>query len=257
MNIWIIEDNPATRMLMQALVNSGASDRHTLAACASAEEALQKLEDSPLPDVFLVDLDLPGISGLEFCREIRKRTAGQSEYLPYLMVVTASEGAEVLTSVLDAGANDYLAKPVHARVLQTRLRVAQKLLQQAAVTAEADYFKALAAFSLNHACVAMAILERGERGELRVSFANEALLEMLHSPQEAVLGHRLSVMQDWTEELADGLAKAVAQSEPFQAPLISRSAHVTNRGLRLSAYPVSNGSSASHYLVIESPTAAS
>jgi CheY-like chemotaxis protein len=248
MNIWIIEDNPATRMLMQALVNTGVADRHTLTVCASAEEALQKLEGAPLPDVFLVDLDLPGISGLDFCREIRTRTAGQSEYLPYLMIVTANEGAEVLNNVLDAGANDYLAKPVHARVLQTRLRVAQKLLQHAAVTAEADYFKALAAFSLNRAHVAMAILEAGE---LRVSFANEAMLELLNGSAEAVLGHRLSAMQDWTEELAAALAKALAQNEPFHAKLASRSAYVTNRGLCISVYPVSNDGAASHYLVIE------
>lgn len=252
MNVWIIEDNPATRMLMQTLVNSGVTEKHGITSCASVEEAYQKLEGAPFPDVFIVDMNLPGVSGLEFCAEIRRRLAGQSEYLPYMMVVTANEGVEVLADVLEAGANDYLSKPVHVKVLQTRLRIAQKLISQARYQMEADYIKALAAYTLNHAGVAAAIVEaRGSGGALSVAFANAAMLNLLNSSTDAAMGHSLPSLQEWNAEMTASLQQSLSRGEPFHSRLLSNSAHFSSLDLRLSAYPVQGDSSQVLYLVIE------
>jgi CheY-like chemotaxis protein len=252
MNVWIIEDNPATRMLMQTLVNSGVTEKHTITSCASVEEAYQKLETAPFPDVFIVDLNLPGISGLEFCAQIRKRLAGQSEYLPYMMVVTANEGSEVLAEVLDAGANDYLAKPVHVKVLQTRLRVAQRLIDQARFQMEADYIKALAAFTLNHAGVPAAIVEaQGNGGPLTVAFANAAMLNLLNSSTDGAMGHSLAALQEWKAEMTSALQQSLSKGEAFHSRLLSGSAHFSSLDLRLSVYPVQGEASLVLYLVIE------
>jgi len=252
MNVWIIEDNPATRMLLQTLVNSGVSEKHEITSCASAEEAYQKLETASFPDVFIVDLNLPGISGLEFCAEIRRRLAGQSEYLPYVMAVTASEGSDVLASVLEAGANDYLSKPIHVKVLQTRLRIARKLIDQARYQMEADYIKALAAYTLNHAGVPAAIVEAEGNGiALSMAFANAAMLNLLNSSTDAAMGHSLPALQDWNAEMTSSLQQTLSRGEPFHSRLLSGSTHFASLDLRLSVYPVQGNSSQVLYLVIE------
>jgi DNA-binding response OmpR family regulator len=84
---------------------------------ATGEEALALLaSDASEPDVVLLDLMLPGMDGLVVCERIRARSD-----LPVIMV-TARTGANEVIAGLEAGADDYVTKPVDAGELSARIR---------------------------------------------------------------------------------------------------------------------------------------
>ncbi|MBM7863268.1 DNA-binding response OmpR family regulator [Lentzea nigeriaca] len=87
----------------------------TVDEAGSGEEALRRLETERF-DVVLVDLTLPGIDGLEVVRTLRSRGD-----LP-IIVVTARTDAHDVIAGLEAGADDYVTKPLMASVLAARIR---------------------------------------------------------------------------------------------------------------------------------------
>src|SRR5471032_2536470 len=133
MHILLIDDSSSTRSLLRTLINSGQTVRHEISEAASGEEALQKVGSGEinLPDLIIVDINMTGMSGYDLCREFRVRHSSGSDIKPYIIIVTANEGVDVINEALDSGANDYMAKPVNVKVLQVRLRVAERLLAQA------------------------------------------------------------------------------------------------------------------------------
>jgi CheY-like chemotaxis protein len=238
MNICIIEDDPATRMLLKTLVNAGSTAKHAVLDCLSGEDALSRLQapGAMHPDVFLVDHDLPGISGIEVIKRIRSTHGSGSEYFPYIMMVTAHEAAEALNSALDAGANDYLTKPVNAKVLQTRLRVAQKLIGQAAIAAQEDYLKSLAAYALAQAAAPMAIVEcTGPQAPWKIHFANAALATLIPAAASGSLDDATA----WTPEFRANAWHALAQAAPLEAMLASTSPDIAALALVATLLPIS------------------
>src|SRR5271156_1363610 len=133
MHILLIDDSSSTRSLLRTLINSGQTVRHEISEAASGEEALQKVGSGEinLPDLIIMDINMGGMSGFELCREFRQRHGTASDVVPYIIIVTANEGVDVNNQALDCGANDYMPKPVNVKVLQVRLRVAERLLLQA------------------------------------------------------------------------------------------------------------------------------
>ena len=78
-------------------------------------EALEMFDEVP-PDLVLLDVMLPKISGIDVCRQLRKRTQ-----VPIIMVT--AKGAEIDTVVgLEVGADDYVTKPYRIRELVARMR---------------------------------------------------------------------------------------------------------------------------------------
>ena len=108
MHILLIDDSSSTRSLLRTLINSGQAVRHEISEAASGEEALQKVESGEirLPDLIIMDINMGGMSGYELCREFRQRHAGASDLMPYIIIVTANEGVDVINQALDCGAND-------------------------------------------------------------------------------------------------------------------------------------------------------
>ncbi len=128
MKVLVVEDDRATRyLLVQVLAERG----HDPVACENAEQAMRAVRQEFFPLVVL-DLLLPGTSGLEFCRWLRAQPQGD---LPYLLVETVKNQPEDLAEVLQAGANDYLAKPYDLALLRVRLSVAAR--QVAGIAARA------------------------------------------------------------------------------------------------------------------------
>ncbi|AXG76356.1 response regulator transcription factor [Streptomyces paludis] len=110
--VLLIEDDPAVREGVRlALRRQG----HEVAAVATGEEGLSRLW-SFRPDVVVLDLMLPGMSGLDVCRRIR--TGSQ---VPIIMATARGDDVDVIVG-LEAGADDYVVKPVQARVLEARIR---------------------------------------------------------------------------------------------------------------------------------------
>ncbi|MCP2250426.1 response regulator [Lentzea rhizosphaerae] len=110
--VLLIEDDEAVREgLSLALTYQG----HTVDAVRTGEEGLELLGRST-PDVVVLDLMLPGVDGFEVCRRIRA-----SRDLPIIMLTARNDDIDVVAG-LEAGADDYVAKPAQARVLEARIR---------------------------------------------------------------------------------------------------------------------------------------
>jgi DNA-binding response OmpR family regulator len=110
--VLLIEDDEAVREgLSLALTYQG----HTVDAVRTGEEGLELL-GSVTPDVVVLDLMLPGVDGFEVCRRIR--STGE---LPIIMLTARNDDIDVVAG-LEAGADDYVAKPAQARVLEARIR---------------------------------------------------------------------------------------------------------------------------------------
>jgi DNA-binding response OmpR family regulator len=110
--VLLIEDDPAVREGLQlALTHLG----HDVIAAPAGESGLEAASTQS-PDVVVLDLMLPGIDGFEVCRRLR-RTAS----IPIIMLTARSDDFDVVAG-LEAGADDYVAKPVQPRVLDARIK---------------------------------------------------------------------------------------------------------------------------------------
>ncbi len=76
------------------------------------------------PDVVVSDWTMPGLTGVELCRNIRSNAA---EAYTYVILVTARGSVEDIFAGMDAGADDYLVKPMHVNDLRTRLIAAKRI----------------------------------------------------------------------------------------------------------------------------------
>ncbi|MFI6698766.1 response regulator [Streptomyces sp. NPDC050509] len=123
--VLLIEDDPAVREGVQlALRRQG----HDVEAVATGELGLEQHRRFR-PDVVVLDLMLPGMSGLDVCRRIR---AGSQ--VPIIMATARGDDVDVIVG-LEAGADDYVVKPVQARVLEARIRA---VLRRFGVPADTD-----------------------------------------------------------------------------------------------------------------------
>ncbi len=108
----LIEDDQAVRdALGFALRRQG----HHVSAAATGEEGLVFVREAA-PDIVVLDLMLPGIDGFEVCRRVR--AMGE---VPVVMLTARGDDLDVVGG-LEAGADDYVVKPVEPRVLDARLR---------------------------------------------------------------------------------------------------------------------------------------
>jgi DNA-binding response OmpR family regulator len=83
----------------------------------------------------LLDVDVPRLGGLDVCRRIR---AADPNHETFVVVCAGQKAQENLAAVLDAGADDYLAKPVTAEALRARLAIAERRLAEEAARRQAE-----------------------------------------------------------------------------------------------------------------------
>ncbi len=93
-------------------------ERYRITSATSGEEALTKARDE-IPDLILLDLMLPGLDGLDVCKEVKKAPA--TMHIPIVMVTAKSDDADIVSG-LELGADDYIIKPFSPRVLLARVR---------------------------------------------------------------------------------------------------------------------------------------
>jgi DNA-binding response OmpR family regulator len=121
-DVLLVEDDPAVREgISLALRHQG----HHVVAVDSGEAAIQHTEDS-VPDVVLLDVMLPGIDGIETCRRLRAAWT-----VPIIMLTARGLDSDIVAG-LEAGADDYIVKPVQARVLDARIRAVLRRIPQSA-----------------------------------------------------------------------------------------------------------------------------
>jgi two-component system response regulator RegX3 len=110
--ILVVEDEPA---IADAVGYALRADGHEVEVAEDGEHALEAVSDGPF-DALVVDVMLPGISGVEVCRRVRGASA-----VPILMV-TARDAVVDRVVGLEAGADDYVSKPFSMRELVSRAR---------------------------------------------------------------------------------------------------------------------------------------
>jgi two-component system sensor histidine kinase ChiS len=113
--ILAVDDEPVN---LQLLINHLSLDHYEVITAENGYEALEYINSGTPPDLVLLDVMLPKISGIEVCRLIREKFTAQD--VP-VMMLTAKNRTEDVVAGLDAGANDYLIKPVNRRELLARV----------------------------------------------------------------------------------------------------------------------------------------
>lgn len=121
--ILVVDDDATNRALIRAYLKEDGR----VVEAASGSEALQLLGAEPI-DLLLVDVMMPGMSGYELCREVKGKTSGDV-LLPVLMLTALTE-QESRNAGLEAGADDYLQKPVNRHELRLRVAAFLKLRGQ-------------------------------------------------------------------------------------------------------------------------------
>jgi signal transduction histidine kinase len=113
--ILVVDDDQVTRSLMRATLEAA---EFTVIEAGDGEEAL-RLCETRRPDLLIVDVMMPGMDGFELCRELRQRP--DWAYVPILMA-TGLEDIASITKAYEAGATDFIAKPIQWLVLSQRVR---------------------------------------------------------------------------------------------------------------------------------------
>ncbi len=171
MRVLFADDDIIARTLMAAVLADLAHDATIVDNGQAAWEAFQ---EGPAPLVVL-DINMPGLDGLEVCRRIRAHEAGRETFV---VIVTARDGREDLVEVLEAGADDYVTKPASPENLRARLEIAERRIalevQRRAAEAESARSRWLAGI-----------------GETTIALEHE-----INNPLSALLGHaELLVME--------------------------------------------------------------
>lgn len=123
MRILAVDDDPVILDLLGSSLETNGFDDITFAT--TAEDALELIEVADQPyDIFLLDIMLPGTTGIEVCKQLRTYECYRAS--PVLMI-TASRARDMMARAFEAGATDFVSKPFDALELVTRIRLAAML----------------------------------------------------------------------------------------------------------------------------------
>ena len=117
--VLIVDDDPAFR---RALLTSLAASGFDVAEARTGEEALLVLRDKPC-DIVLLDINMPGMGGIETCRRIRNLSPRIG-----ILMVTVRDAEEDKVQALEAGADDFVTKPYRLREMIARLHAVRRRL---------------------------------------------------------------------------------------------------------------------------------
>ncbi len=113
-NILVVDDEPQIRRVMRATLTSNS---YVIFEAKSGEEALESVRQER-PDLVLLDMNMPGMGGIEACREIRQLCDAP------IIMLTVRNAERDKVAALDAGADDYVVKPFGIEELLARIRAA-------------------------------------------------------------------------------------------------------------------------------------
>jgi len=118
--VLVVDDNPDTMMLMRELLQIRGYDVVAVPDAIQAEAEIRH----QLPDLILSDVVMPGKSGYEFCRELKENPS--TRLIPFVLITGLSDREDKLHGI-EAGADDFLNKPIFAEELFARVKSLLKL----------------------------------------------------------------------------------------------------------------------------------
>src|SRR5271170_4859441 len=122
MKVLIAEDEPLFRKILSQLL----SPEFDLTITEDGITALARLQEEDAPVLAIIDWVMPGMTGVDVCRELRahRQTAGI-----YTILLTARNSAADIVAGLRAGADDYVTKPVQAEELRARVQLGCRIIE--------------------------------------------------------------------------------------------------------------------------------
>jgi len=186
-HVLVIDDEP---QILRALRTILAEHKFRVTTASTGEEGLALAAAQP-PDVVILDLGLPRMSGLEVCAQLREWTQ-----VP-VIVLSARDTEHDKVRALDEGADDYLTKPFGIDELLARIRVALRHSAQAQGSPEPVVTAGNLRIDL-----ARHLVTRGE-AEVKLTATEFKLLAYLAANEGRVLTHHTILAQVWGPEYAD------------------------------------------------------
>lgn len=113
-NILVVDDEPQIRRVLRSTLSTQG---YVITDAKTGEEALESLRKER-PDLVLLDMNMPGMGGIETCREIRRASDAP------IIMLTVRNAERDKVAALDAGADDYVVKPFGIEELLARIRAA-------------------------------------------------------------------------------------------------------------------------------------
>jgi len=123
MKMLIADDDFTSRSILTAVLTKCGFDAVVVEDGGAAWDVLQRPD---APRLILLDWNMPGMDGVEICRRLRDNNVPDP---PYVILLTARDKKSDIVAGLEAGANDYVAKPYDTEELLARIRVGQRMLE--------------------------------------------------------------------------------------------------------------------------------
>jgi DNA-binding response OmpR family regulator len=200
----IADDDAMARALMSAVL---ANLDHECVATDNGQRAWELFQESPVPLVIL-DLDMPGLDGLEVCRRIRQHESGAAVFI---VISTERDAPEDLASVLEAGADDYVTKPSSPENLRARLEIAKQRIAHDRARRDAE-----------------AELARS-RWLAGIGETTSALEHEINNPLSALIGHaELLLMDSSLSKEQEDQVRVVHEEASRIAQVVRRLARLKN-----------------------------
>src|SRR5258706_2387493 len=118
--ILLVDDEEAARGVIEALLKY---EGHEVGLAARGTKAMFMVKERA-PDIVLSDVQMPGMSGIDFCRELRKAPTLRDVYV---ILATGFDTAEAKTLGIASGADDFVGKPIRADELNARVRMGLRI----------------------------------------------------------------------------------------------------------------------------------
>lgn len=120
-NVLIVDDSKLQRKIWSSSVSQWGFDVVEADSGAKALEICQR----QMPDIILSDWMMPGMNGLEFCQNFRKMSG---EHYGYFILLTSKSEKDAVAHGIEAGADDFLTKPVNSHELRARMLAGERIL---------------------------------------------------------------------------------------------------------------------------------
>ncbi|HEY4743762.1 MAG TPA: response regulator [Desulfuromonadaceae bacterium] len=123
MRVLIADDDPAFRHLLEDILVKWGYDP---VAARDGNEAWQVMQQADSPQIAILDWKMPGIEGVDICRRVRKE---RHEPFAYLILLTYQAREEDIAAGMEAGADDFILKPLKTNELRVRLDAAKRIVE--------------------------------------------------------------------------------------------------------------------------------